>query len=419
MTYNGLPLYEVTAKDDFEMVCVSIVDDPAVESDFITFSKDKGKERKNIQNFRLEDGEERNILGVAIRADYPIYRYDEEEGDYYITFRRDAIKEIVKQYSKDGFFNQVSLQHNGKRVDGVVMVEMFIKDIEKGINPRGFERIEDGSLFVCYHVENAELWNEIKTSGELNGFSIEIFTSMTPTREEPPTLEELVETLLSDQKKKFSVTTDLNDALNNNKVVTLTTKDGLIENAQIYQLGKIHGKNVAIIYGKNVYGSGQWYVQPIKSISKVAASDGVFVSWNTARRGASWQGVENLIDTESLETIKSAVVPANEYERAIIEHKMVMITYRDASAENCIYSRQCGIFEYGFNYKGNEALRCYQYYGSTHTDPEGWKMFLIGRILSFQVLDFMKPIEEAPQGFRYSGEDRDGFDCVLRADYLN
>ena len=98
---------------------------------------------------------------------------------------------------------------------------------------------------------------------------------------------------------------------------------------------------------------------------------------------------------------------------------MVIITYRDASEENCIYSRQCGVFEYGYNWKGHAALRAYQYFGSTHTESEGWKMFLLSRILSFTVLDYMKPIEFAPEGFNYTGPDRDNFDCILRADYLN
>lgn len=410
MLYNGLPLYEITADDEFEMTCISIVDDPAVERDFITFSKDR-----KAQNFAIQDNEQQNILGVAIRADFPVYRYD-EDGGYYVTFTKEAIKEIVKKYSRDGFFNQVSLQHNGGRVDGVTLVELFIKDTDKGISPRGFEDVEDGSLFVCYHIEDAELWNEIKTSGELNGFSIEIFTTMTDTDEEP-TLEELIETLLSDQKKKFSVNGDVSEALRNNTVVNLTTKNGTIENAQIYQVGRIHGKNVAIVWGDNEYGQKQWYVEPTNSITKVTPTNEPFTSWNVARQGASWQGVETLLDTEELSTTQTAVVPSTDYERAIIEHKVCMITYRDASEENCIYSRQCGIFEYGYNWKGHAALRAYQYYGSTHTESEGWKMFLLSRILSFQILDYVKPIESAPEGFNYTGPDRDNFNCLLRAQY--
>ena len=194
MTYNGLPLFDITPEDDFEMTNISIVDDPAVEADFLKFKREK----KQPVLFQAT-GDEQIIMGVAIRADFPIYRND-GEGEYYVRFTRDAIKAIVKQYSKDGFFNQVSLQHDGKRVDGVIMVEMFIKDVDRGINPTGFEDIENGSLFVAYHVENAELWNEIKNGGDLNGFSIEIYTTMS---ESEPTLEELIEQLLMDKKKSL------------------------------------------------------------------------------------------------------------------------------------------------------------------------------------------------------------------------
>ena len=96
---------------------------------------------------------------------------------------------------------------------------------------------------------------------------------------------------------------------------------------------------------------------------------------------------------------------------------MCIITYRDPSGEDCTLSRQCGVFEFGYNQRGNAALRAYQYYGSTHTVSEGWKEFLISRILSFQVLDYMEPITEAPEGFNYTGPDRDGFNCTLRAEF--
>ena len=52
------------------------------------------------------------------------------------------------------------------------MVEIFIKDVEKGINPSGFEDIENGSLFATYKVNNDIIWEKIK-DGTFQGFSLE------------------------------------------------------------------------------------------------------------------------------------------------------------------------------------------------------------------------------------------------------
>ncbi len=69
-------------------------------------------------------------------------------------------------------------------IDGVVMVEYFIKDTEKGINPKGFEDIADGSLFVTYKIEDEKLWDEIVSpDSEFKGFSIEINADIVPTNE--------------------------------------------------------------------------------------------------------------------------------------------------------------------------------------------------------------------------------------------
>ena len=48
---------------------------------------------------------------------------------------------------------------------------MFIKDSENGISPKGFEDYEDGSLFAEFHIENDEIWEQIK-NGTYKGFSL-------------------------------------------------------------------------------------------------------------------------------------------------------------------------------------------------------------------------------------------------------
>lgn len=416
MKYLGLPLYEVTLVDDEDrMTVVSLVDDPAVESDFIMFSEDK-----KPQLFNIQDKEQQVILGVAIRADYPIYRIDPSTGfEYFITFSKEVIKDIVKRYSKDGFFNNVSLQHNGKLINGVTMIEMFIKDTERGINPKGFEDIEEGSLFIAYHVENKELWNAIKKSGEFNGFSIEIYATPVPStyrKEEDEMFTIDMETLTADFSKKketFSVADELAKIVGDSQCHDLTISGNrTLTGAQVYQIGMQDGKNMAVIYADSPYGGRkQWYIYETKNITNIKPSNSPFVDWNTARQGASWQGVEDLLD--DLTVSKTAIVASNDLQSIIENRVWVMIDYNDEEDNPHTGARQCMVLAWGLTKRGNECIRVYEKYGDSRSAAEGfgeipdYRLMLTKRVLSLRVLDFMEPWTDEDLDWRYNwyGDD--------------
>lgn len=177
-----IPVYLIDINLDDEstgMGAISFVEDPAIESNFLCFEKEK-----KPMMFQVENEMEHKVTGCAIWCDKPIYRYDPTIGEYYVVFNKETIDKIVHKYAKQGLNNLVDLQHDGKMIDGVVMVEYFIKDTEKGINPKGFEDIADGSLFVTYKIEDEKLWNEIiAPDSEFKGFSIEINADIVPTNE--------------------------------------------------------------------------------------------------------------------------------------------------------------------------------------------------------------------------------------------
>lgn len=164
----NLPIYIATIiNDDCGVSKISLVDAPAVEWDFVALAS-------NTKQVMFSANEEKHIItGVLLRADFPIYRYDEELGEYYIKFDKEIIKQTAEKLLSDNNQNSVNLQHiPNSDVDGVKMVEIFIKDSANGINPKGFEPISDGSLMATFKVHNEKIWNAIK-QGEFNGFSIE------------------------------------------------------------------------------------------------------------------------------------------------------------------------------------------------------------------------------------------------------
>ena len=174
-----LPIFDIIVDintDELNMSCISLVTDPAVEKDFECFSKDK-----KPMKFSITNPEKHCITGVAIRADVPIYRYSPDMGEYYVRFTKETIEQIVYKYSKQNLWNSVSLEHSGQNIDSAVMVEFFIKSPSKC--PEGFEDVEDGSLMVTYKITDENLWDTVKNSDEINGFSIEIMADLKPTDE--------------------------------------------------------------------------------------------------------------------------------------------------------------------------------------------------------------------------------------------
>lgn len=171
MMIDNLPIYyaEITTEED-GICCMSLVDYPAVGRNFVAFSKHEEKKREAVRFAAIEKGEQRLLLGVIMRADYPIYRNNNGRG-YYIMFNAETIRYMAEKMLVDGHATTVDLQHDGNLVDGVHLQELFIKDTKKGISPQGFEDVEEGSLFGVYKVYNDEVWDMVKR-GEYQGFSL-------------------------------------------------------------------------------------------------------------------------------------------------------------------------------------------------------------------------------------------------------
>ncbi len=166
-----LPIYEaLISSEDDGIVTISLVDDPAVESDFVCFAKDTGK-----QLFALSDTSEHLITGCLMKANTPIYRND-NGFQYYIVFSRETIKTMAQKMLSDGSFKNIDTQHNGKLLPqgALTLTELYIKDSNKGIDPN-FVDIPDGSLMTTFKVVDESIWSECLEGDYLNGFSLEGF----------------------------------------------------------------------------------------------------------------------------------------------------------------------------------------------------------------------------------------------------
>lgn len=175
------PTDQITGMD-----AISLVECPAVEVDFLKFSKEEPK------SLQFANEEKRIITGVALLADTPIYRVKPDGEEYYVVFDRETIEQLVTKYSKYMFNNFVNIEHSNQHfVDGMYMIESYLKNSERGIVPVEFSEIPDGSWIVSYKVDNIDVWEKIK-SGEVKGFSIQGVFNLIEQKEEP-SIDDMIE----------------------------------------------------------------------------------------------------------------------------------------------------------------------------------------------------------------------------------
>ena len=176
--------YKVTGGDLF---AVSLVEDPAIESNFIALSKEK-------QIIQLEN-EKRLLVGAALIPNKPIYRNINGK-EFYISFDEATIEKLAQDFLANDYQHNITIEHQ-EGVDDITVVESWIKTSEndKSVGYGLNEPI--GTWFISVKVNNDEIWNRVK-NGDYKGFSIEAMVGLDENLELNNQLsmnEELIEKL--------------------------------------------------------------------------------------------------------------------------------------------------------------------------------------------------------------------------------
>lgn len=176
--------------NDSETYAVSLVDEPAIEENFMYFKKEEGEKLE----VALESNEKHLVAGAVLVPDRPIYRNNGEE-EFYVEFTKEAIEKMSQDFLKDFRQHNATVQHEEEAPE-VYMVESWLKaDMDRdksvalGLNPN----LPEGTWFAVFRVNNVDVWERIK-SGELRGFSVESLISLEEVDfskvEQPVELEE-------------------------------------------------------------------------------------------------------------------------------------------------------------------------------------------------------------------------------------
>jgi len=161
--------------NEMGMKAISLVDKPAIESEFIAFNK---AEKKQVY-FKVDD-KKYIVAGLALIPDKLIYRVDEATGEEYMGyFSAETIEMIMDKFMKestDGTLKDVNFQHNPEDKTQAHLVESFIlrtPEMVEAVKAMGIEEAVLGSWFVSYKFDSAEAY-EKAIAGEFTGFSVEV-----------------------------------------------------------------------------------------------------------------------------------------------------------------------------------------------------------------------------------------------------
>lgn len=155
---------------DSETYAISMVESPAIESDFVALSKEEEK------RVFLESEERHMVYGAALIPDKDIYRNNGEQ-EFYISFTKESIEKMSQDFMKNYRQNEVTLDHDEMANDITITESWLVEDPYKDkANALGIN-VPKGSWMIGMKVNQIDVWDRVK-SGELKGFSVESMISL-------------------------------------------------------------------------------------------------------------------------------------------------------------------------------------------------------------------------------------------------
>ena len=157
---------------DSETYAISLVDEPAIEQDFVALSKDKD----DYKQVFLESNERHMCYGPALIPDKDIYRND-GENEYYLSFTKESIVKMSQEYLKEYRQYEVKTDHEEIANEVCVVESWIVEDEYKDKSNALGINVPEGTWMIGIKVNNIDTWERIK-AGELRGFSVESFVSL-------------------------------------------------------------------------------------------------------------------------------------------------------------------------------------------------------------------------------------------------
>ena len=222
----------IDEKEDLSGVdAVSIVEFPAIESNFIALSE-------NLELAKVDD-EKRILMGAALIPNKNIYRRNGND-EYYIFFSDDTVRKASELFLMNSNQNNATLEHDKKLKDLSVVESWIVEDTEMDKSKKYGLNAPVGTWMVTMKVNNDTIWNDFVKTGKVKGFSIEGYFADKLEMSLNLNKKEMEENVIIQKIKSLIEKSELN-----NQKVELALIDDLRKQANISS--KLNAENINLI----------------------------------------------------------------------------------------------------------------------------------------------------------------------------
>jgi len=145
---------------------LSIVENPAIQSDFIALGDQKPVLLAEVNK------DKQILMGAALIPDKPIYRKDGDE-EYYVYFSKETIAKTAEAFFRNNNQNNATLEH-AEVLDNMTVFESWIvEDPEFDKSKKYGLEVPAGTWMVSMKVDDKDVWDNYVKDNKVFGFSIE------------------------------------------------------------------------------------------------------------------------------------------------------------------------------------------------------------------------------------------------------
>lgn len=169
---KDLPVYDIVITDATQGVgMISLVDTPAIGVNWIKLAT------QEVSLSFKSDIDKQMLYGPFLIPNMLIYRFDEQNGEYYVRFKKEEIEKIASKFNEDLNNRNINFMHTNEPVDAFVSQNWLIEgDNDKSMN-LGFD-LPEGTWFGGVKIKDSTFWKDKVKNEEVKGFSVEILADL-------------------------------------------------------------------------------------------------------------------------------------------------------------------------------------------------------------------------------------------------
>ena len=165
-----MKLYELLIDENDQFLsgvhALSIVENPAIQSDFIALGDQKPVLLAEVNK------DKQILMGAALIPDKPIYRKDGDE-EYYVYFSKETIAKTAEAFFRNNNQNNATLEHSEVLENMTVFESWIVEDPEFDKSKKYGLEVPEGTWMVSMKVDDKDVWDNYVKDNKVFGFSIE------------------------------------------------------------------------------------------------------------------------------------------------------------------------------------------------------------------------------------------------------